>query len=78
MVSWLDVLVLLPQLNGPLGIAFQVDKGRNSFQAHQGKHFVHDLKDQGGLVKRETFGDPGFGQAIVADLFDVHESKNDM
>ena len=34
------------------------------------------FEDQGGVIKREAFGDAGFGQAVVADLFYVHETKD--
>jgi len=67
-----DVLVLFPQFNGPIRIALQVDERGNPFQTHQGIHLVHDLEDQGALVEGKAFGDAGFGDAVFADLFDVH------
>jgi hypothetical protein len=55
-----DCLVLFPQLDGPLGIAFQVHTGRVPFQSGQGKHLPGYLEDKGRVVERETFGDAGF------------------
>ena len=63
--------MLLSQLNGPLRIAFQVHIGRIAFQACRCKHLVHHLEDSHILPEREPFGDAGFGQAMVAYLFDV-------
>jgi len=67
-----DVLVLIPELNGPLRIAFQVHIGRIPLQAGQREYLVHDLEDQYILSEGEAFGNAGVGQAVVADLFDVH------
>jgi hypothetical protein len=66
-----DVLVLIPELNSPLRIAFQVHVGRIPLQAGQREHLVHHHEDQHILPEWEAFGDTRFGQAVVADLFDV-------
>jgi len=39
------------------------------------KHFICDLENQHILSERKILGDCGFGQALVADLFDVHSVK---
>jgi hypothetical protein len=67
-----DILVFFPKFNGPIRIAFQVDIRWITLQAGQGKHFVHHLEYQYILAEGEAFGDAGFGQAVFADLFDVH------
>jgi len=72
MITGLNVLVLFPQFDGPLGIALQVHIGWISIQTSEGKHFVHHLKDQDILSKGKTFGDSRFGQAVFAYFFDVH------
>ena len=58
--------------DGPLGVAFQVHIGRIPLQTGEGEHLVHHLEDQHILPEREPFGDAGFGQSMVSDLFDVH------
>ena len=55
------------------GITFQLHLGWFPVQAGEGEHLVHHLKYQHILPEGKAFGDAGFGQAIVADLFDVHE-----
>ncbi len=65
-------LVLTAQLDGPVGITFQVHKGRIPVQSGQGKHLVHHLKHQGGFIKGKALGDARFGEAVFTDLFNVH------
>jgi len=44
MVARLYSFVLLPELNGPFRIAFQVDKERHPFQANQCIYIVHGIQ----------------------------------
>ena len=57
----LNLFVPGTQLNGPFGITLQVDKGRNSFQAGEGKHLVHHLEYQGHLIKGKTLSNTRLG-----------------
>ena len=67
-----DILIFFPELDGTLRIAFQVHVWRIALQSGQGEHLVHHLKDQYILPEGKSLGHPGFGQAEVSDLFDVH------
>ena len=68
--------VLFPQFNGLFRITFQAQSVLVLGQIKQGKHLPHYFKDQGGVIKRETFSDSGFGDAIFADFFEVHLGRN--
>jgi hypothetical protein len=67
-----DCLVLFPQLDGPLGIAFQGEAACFFGQVKQGKHLPGHFENQGRVVKWKALSDARFGKAGFADLFDVH------
>ena len=72
-----NLRVLLPQLNGQFRITFQADPPAIFRQVQQSKHLSGHFKDQCRVIKRESFGDSRFADAIIADLFDVQATGFD-
>lgn len=66
-----DLGVTLPELNGQLRVTFEAYAAAVLAQVQQGEHLPH-LKHQRGIVEGEALGHPGQGQAVFADVFNVH------
>jgi hypothetical protein len=73
MIGRCNLGVLLPQFNGQFRITLQAYSPGFLREVEQCEHFACHFKDQGGVIERKSFRDSGFGDAIFAYFFDVHD-----
>lgn len=59
----------LPEYQGALRIAFQVDLWWEPIQGRKGKHFVHHLKHKDICTKGKPLGNPLFCNTIFSESF---------
>ena len=67
-----DFGVFLPQLDGAIRVAFEVDGKFLIIQPGEGEHFTHHFEDKGHFVEGESFLDAFFFYSVVAEELDVH------
>jgi hypothetical protein len=71
-VTGLDLLVAIAQLEREVRIAFEIHGCRHFVEREKRKHFALNLEDDVVRTKRRPFGGGGFVQTIIAKALDVH------
>src|SRR5260370_32519139 len=67
-----DLLVTVAQIEGQVGITFQIRPRWNFVERRERKHFATDLENKNIVAEWRAFGRLWFAQAIFAKFFEIH------